>query len=295
MVRMTRHRELTAMLAAGVSLYRVAAPVVIMSVVFSLLTIVNQEFVISQDFIIQKLLRPHGADTKPITRDDPLYFVRDQDNSLLVAGAYDHKNKQLRDVLVILRNANGTPIGRIVADWAEWKVPKDETTEAWVMHDAKQMDDTVMPDPTRRVAEVVGTINYHTSLTPQQLDLIFSRKAVDYLGSQQVRELAAISPKINQPLLYKVMYLRFTQPLMNIIMLLIGIPFLLTREPRTLIKNMFYCLFVCGGVFITTFVIFQMAGSTLPGGIALDPLLAAWLPVLIFGPLAVVMLDLIRT
>jgi lipopolysaccharide export system permease protein len=295
MVRMTRHNELTAMLAAGVSLYRVAAPIVLVSVGFGLLTIVNQEFVISQDFVIQKLLRPHGEGQRPVTRDDPLYFVRDQDNSLLVAGSYDHKNRELKDVLVILRDPSGTPIGRIVAENAVWKVPEHETTEAWIMHNAKQMDDRAMADPTRRVAETVGTINYHTSLTPQQLDLIFSRKAVDYLSSQQVRELAANSPKINQPVLYKIMYLRFTQPLMNIIMLLIGIPFLLTREPRRLIKNMFYCIIVCGVVFATTFVIFQMAGSILPGGVPLDPLLAAWLPVLIFGPLAVVMLDMIRT
>jgi hypothetical protein len=31
------------------------------------------------------------------------------------------------------------------------------------------------------------------------------------------------------------------------------------------------------------------------GGVQLDPLLAAWLPVLIFGPFALVMLDTIQT
>ena len=54
-------------------------------------------------------------------------------------------------------------------------------------------------------------------------------------------------------------------------------------------------LFTSLSVFAATFVIFQIAGTVLPGGYPLDPLLAAWLPVLIFGPLAVVMLDMIRT
>src|SRR4051812_14572159 len=57
MVRMTRHHELTAMLASGVSLYRVAAPIILVSIGISALHVVNQEFVISQPFVIEKLLR----------------------------------------------------------------------------------------------------------------------------------------------------------------------------------------------------------------------------------------------
>jgi lipopolysaccharide export system permease protein len=295
MVRMTRHNELTAMLASGVSLYRVAAPVIIVSVLFSLLTIVNQEFVISNEFILQKLLRPHGEGGQSVTKDDPLYFVRDEDNSLLVASSYDHKNKSMKDVRIIRRDPTGAPTGRIMAESAKWTIPPNELTEAWVMTNVRRIDDHFAQDPTKRPSEAIPTMTYHTSLTPQQLDLIFSRKAVDFLGSQQVRELASKSPKINQPVLYKIMYLRFTQPLMNIIMLLIGIPFLLTREPSRLIVNMFYCIAVSVIVFAATFVIFQMAGTTLPGGLQLDPLLAAWLPVLLFGPMTVVMLDMIRT
>ena len=85
------------------------------------------------------------------------------------------------------------------------------------------------------------------------------------------------------------MHLHFTQPLMNIIMLLIGIPFLLTREPNKLVINMFYCTAISGIIFVATFVIFQL------GGTQINPLLAAWLPVLIFGPFALVMLDTIKT
>ena len=91
------------------------------------------------------------------------------------------------------------------------------------------------------------------------------------------------------------MDLRVTQLIMNIIMLLVGIPFLLTREPNRLIKNMFYCTVVSGIVFVATFVIFQMAGTMLPGGVQFDPLLAAWTPVLIFGPCAVMLLGTIKT
>ena len=76
---------------------------------------------------------------------------------------------------------------------------------------------------------------------------------------------------------------------MNLILLMMGIPFLLTREPRQLIKNMIYCTAVTSVCFVATFVMFQAAGQVLP------PLLGAWLPVLVFGPISVAMLDAIQT
>ncbi|HVS71051.1 MAG TPA: LptF/LptG family permease [Phycisphaerae bacterium] len=289
MVRMTRHHELTAMLASGVSLYRVAAPIILVSVAFGLLSAANQEFLISQPYVVQKLLRKHDEVNQVGNHEEPVYFVRDEDNSLITASAYDPVKKQLTDVRVIQREKDGAPHGRIMADTATWEVPPGGTTEAWVMRNALQIEDRPGEDPARQVAAKEPLLVYHTPLTPRQLDLVASRKAVDYLSSRQVWDLAESSPPINQPPLYKIMYLRLTQPLMNIIMLLIGIPFLLTREPNRLIINMFYCVGVSAVVFAATFVIFQMGGTTL------DPLLSAWLPVLIFTPVAAVMLDFIRT
>ena len=184
----------------------------------------------------------------------------------------------------------GRPIGHIVADTATWEIPEGETTEAWVMRGAVIESDRGEADALQRVANKVPVFNYRTGMTPAQLDLIFQKKAVDYLSSAQVRKLAEFSPDINKPVLYKIMHLRFTQPLMNIVMLLIGIPFLLTREPKRLVVNMFYCTAISGVVFIATFVIYQMGGSQIP-----DPMVAAWLPVLLFGPFALVMLDFIHT
>ena len=75
MFRMTRHHELTAMLASGVSLFRVAAPIILISIGFGLLTVVNQEFLISQPDIVQKLLRGHDEINVPVSKSQPIYFV----------------------------------------------------------------------------------------------------------------------------------------------------------------------------------------------------------------------------
>jgi lipopolysaccharide export system permease protein len=296
MVRMTRHNELTAMLASGVSLYRVAAPIVLCSIVFSGLGILNQELLIPQPYVVAKLLRKHGEVSRPVTHSGPVYFVRDIDNSLLLARDYNPATMTLTGLRIIQRDETGAPIGRIMADSATWEIPpgksggnSQETGAAWVMKNVMLVDDRLNAPPSQRFAVPIPTQTYTTPITPQQLDLIFSKKAVEYLSSARIYELIQNSPDLTKPMLYKMMHIRFTQPLMNLIMLLIGIPFLLTREPNRLIVNMFYCTIVTGLVFAGTFVIFQMGGNLL------DPLLAAWLPVLIFGPLAVVMLDTFHT
>src|SRR5208283_379441 len=88
MVRMTRHHELTAMMASGVSLYRVAAPIILASMAFSLLQVVDQEFIISQPQVIEKLLRRHDEVNVAASKNAQLWFVKDVDGSWLSALQY---------------------------------------------------------------------------------------------------------------------------------------------------------------------------------------------------------------
>lgn len=299
MVRMTRHNELTAMLASGVSLYRVALPIILCAMFFSLLVIVDQEILMPNN--VDKLLRQHDEVNRVPTRTDPLFFIRDnQDNSLLNAGSYDPVVKRMTDVRIIQRDKSGTPIGRIMAPEAVW-----DPTIAWApgvqggwrLSDARQIDDRPSSDPSMKVAERVGPMQYYTQLTPHQLDLVYSKKAVEFLATSQIQTLIQNSPDVTKVALEKMMHIRFTQPIMNLVLLLMGIPFLLTREPRQLIKNMIYCTIFTSSCFVATFVLFQIAGTTLGGGSGLfvPPLLGAWLPVLLFAPLSLVMLDTIKT
>ncbi len=288
MMRMTRHHELTAMLASGVSLYRVAAPIILISTLLAAVHVTNQELVISQPYMIQKVMRKHDEVRQATNRNEPLYFIKDTDGSLLSARDYDPAAKTMENVSIIYRDDSGRSIRHKVAQSAAWKIPAGENTEAWVLSNVVEQDDTGK-NVASRVAIHAPTEIDRTSLTPEQLNLVLSNKAVDYLSSEKVWELARVSPEVNRPLLFKIMHLRFTQPLMNIVMLLIGIPFLLTREPNRLVWNMAFCTAVSAVVFVSTFVIFQM------GGTQVDPLLAAWLPVLIFGPFALVMREFIKT
>lgn len=288
MFRMTRNRELTALLASGVSLYRIAIPIIICAIGFNLLVVLDQEVLMPAN--INKLLRNHSQVDTATIHPVPIYFIPESDHSLVLASRYNPVDNSLTHVRIIQRNKAGMPTSRIIARRAVWKdnIGEGPMRGGWLMTDVTQINDLESLNP-RETPEPVRHMIYYTPLNPHQLKLIFAKKAIDYLSTAEIDRLMMNSPPSTRDSLEKIMYTRFTQLIVNLLMLLIGIPFLLTREPNALIKNMVYCTFTTGTCFITTFVLFQLAGTTV------SPLVGAWLPVLIFAPLALVMLEGIKT
>ena len=288
MFRMTRNRELTALLASGISLYRVAVPIIICAIGFNMLVVLDQEVLMPDN--INKLLRTHSEVDAATLHPQPIYFIPESDNSLVLASRYNPATETLTHVRIIQRNKVGLPISRIIARRAVWKnnIGEGPHPGGWLMTHVTQINDLKSLDP-HETPQPEHQMIYYTPLNPHQLKLIFAKKTVDYLSTAQIDRLMMDSPPSTRDALEKIMYTRFTQLIVNLLMLMIGIPFLLTREPTALIKNMLACTMVTGICFITTFVLFQLAGT------AVSPIVGAWLPVLLFTPLAVVMLEGIKT
>jgi lipopolysaccharide export system permease protein len=74
---------------------------------------------------------------------------------------------------------------------------------------------------------------------------------------------------------------RFLQPLLDTTLLFLGLPFVVTRTNR----NPFISLGLCLAV-VTIFMIVELASQSLGSGGWLPPPLAAWLPLMIFAPIA---------
>src|SRR5690242_9658701 len=86
LLRMTRNNELTAIMAAGVPLLRVAAPIILIAVVLSGLGAVDQELIIPN--IIPELMLKHSqiVGGTPTVKSVPP--MRDSDNRILMATRY---------------------------------------------------------------------------------------------------------------------------------------------------------------------------------------------------------------
>ena len=72
---------------------------------------------------------------------------------------------------------------------------------------------------------------------------------------------------------------------------------MLTRQPAKLRAAATKCLFLVGACMGLTFLSQQMAGNPAPKAewAAQWPALMAWMPVLVFGPIAVWLLDKVET
>lgn len=284
LARMQRNNELTAVLASGTSLYRVAVPVVVAGVAMNMLLFADQEFVIPE--IAHKLARPH--DDVDGSRTYDVWFVRDKNRAMVSAVGFIPGNTPddavLYRMMVIFTDENRRLTEMIRADWAQY----DWENRQWILEQGKRMrPGTGGLGANNAASEPVEV--YPSELTPNHLML---RQAAQWLHLVRVRDLDRLLEQPGQaklPIL-RVKHLRFTQPFVNMLMLLLGIPFFLNREPGRVVVSGGLCLLVCGLCFVVAFV-----GQNLLTSTSLPPAFPAWLPIMVFGPVAVWLLDSIKT
>ena len=303
LMRLSRFNELTAMLAAGVPLLRVAAPIVLAALILNGLLMVDQELLIPN--MIPKLVRDrdeiHGKSRGWFTID----FMQDSDGGLMHAARFWPRHRTgpadltpaMEKLDVIERrpvvNAQGQsellPVSHLYADFAIWDAP----AMRWKLINGHRVTG-IRPEQTRS-AELEADA-YKSSITPEEINLYRSGNYVDFLSTARINQLLDRPKSYGVINLLRVKHGRFTQPLMNVILLLMAIPCVLTREPGGLKAGATRCLALMGAGMGSMFLAQQMAGSP-PAAIAADrwAALMAWLPIFIFGPLSVYLLEKIKT
>ena len=291
LLRLSRFGELTALLAAGVPLLRVAAPIIIASVVLNALLIVDQELIIPA--MIPKLARSHD-EMHTGTKHFAVQAVQDDSNALLYAARYVPPDRRARtpatmlDVDVLERNERLLTSAKISAKKAEW----DQRKGAWRLEGASRLAG-LLPDQ-RPVREEVSY--WQTSITPQEIDLYRNTDFVELLGTERINELLTRPKSFGAANLLRVKHSRFTQPIMNVILLLLAIPCVLTREPGKLKQGATICLLLMGLAMGSIFLCQQFANTPPTPQLAPHwPAIMAWVPIFLFGPLSVFLLDRIKT
>jgi lipopolysaccharide export system permease protein len=285
--RFHRTNELTAVLASGVSLYRIATPIVVAAIGMNVLWVVDQEVVIPN--IAQKLPRKHG-DIEG-RGAFAIWFQPDRDNSQLSALLFSPLTEEMRGVVILKRDENHRMREVIRADRARW----DAERNLWHLEKGSRMN-----FEARDAFETAGDLGqlevteYASDLTPKELGLLQATQWTSFVSLPALDKLQQRFAESGTTEFLKVKHKRMTTPFINMILLCLGIPFFLNRERPSVILVGGQCLLLCGLCYVATFIFQGTDFSSLGGGAALAAL-PAWLPVLIFGPLAVVMMDGIKT
>lgn len=292
LMRFSRFNELSAILAAGVPLIRVAMPIILVSVMLNALLLVDQELVIPR--LIPKLVRDPDDVKRIGPKKFPIQLMEDADRSLLNAARYspptDTSPALLEEVDIIIRDEQLNGIAHITADEAVW----DPSSKSWKLKNGRRVNG-LQPSSVRGAEEVVTT--YRSNIDPNEIALYKTGDYVELLATEQIDELLQRPGSYGTTSLLRVKHFRFTQPLMNVVLLLLAIPCVLTREPGKLKMAVTQCLLLTGLCMTGIFMSHQLAGNNSLGPDWANswPAMMAWMPVFIFLPLAIYLLDVLHT
>ena len=372
LAKMNHTNELTAMLASGVSLYRVVWPIVLCAMAYCGLIMLDREVLIPP--VASRLVRSHDEAVRPEEFRVPL--MRDQFHSVWYSPSYDPAEKRMDLPIVVFRaeredrlvktgevrgrwgspgflddqvgwtliGADGIPVelrpsGEADPDWPA--IPMDDRIVTSVgadelrqriedvsldavqvsipteEYDGMRIEGYFRPatgelitprflftaDGRRPVTFVADRAVYveqgggshwlltdgrafvPSDLTHEELLLRRSSRWMSYLSTRELSRLAALKRVPNPDTVRKLIQNRITDPINNLVMLLVGLPFILSRE-RNIKASAGLCLLMVG-----TFYVFVQACRMAD----LPPVWSAWLPLLVFGPITVVMIDSVKT
>jgi lipopolysaccharide export system permease protein len=290
LAKMRRSNELTAVLASGVSLYRVAAPVLAFGLLTTCLWVFDAEIAVPS--LASKLARKH--DDARGEKTYGVWFLHDREGALLSAQQFLPGTGTMRRVMILKRDPEGTVASVIEAEEAMWEKLEGHPlggrwvlTRAWEYFRALEVGDSFGPQKSAATREARY---YESDLDPAKIEMRQSAQWISFLSSAQLARLSRRDLPASQAVaVHQARHRRFAAPIINLVLLLLGIPFLLDREPRTILSDIAKCLAVCGTCFVVAFVgqsvLRTESYSALP----------AWLPILVFTPLAVALIDRIRT
>jgi lipopolysaccharide export LptBFGC system permease protein LptF len=114
------------------------------------------------------------------------------------------------------------------------------------------------------------------------------------MSLQQLSILAKQGPKIkDQAQLFSQKHFRITEPIINLLMLMVCLPLLVCRDPKSMKSAVMISFAMVGMCFVTTFICKIIATEAVFNKVM--PEFWAWLPVFVFLPLSFIEWDSMKT
>jgi lipopolysaccharide export system permease protein len=287
---MQRNNEQLPMLSAGVSTRRLVMPVILSACLMLAVTVVNQELVI-----------PRIGEKLTYQKDDPK-----GEKDLEVRGAYEpngvhivgksasRKEQVVRQFQCTFPPEMAGRLLHITAEEATYVPPGAATrsggwelrgtslpeVESWENSPLEVIDSGKMFLRVKRVdfAALTRHQNAYLLASTQQLYNELQSPESSRQGSEVDRKKAVL------------FHTRLTRPLLGLILVVMGLSVILRDQNRNVFVSAGMCLVLCAVFFAVGFACKFLGEKNF-----LSPPLAAWLPVILFGPLSVVKFDAVHT
>ncbi|MHC4236720.1 MAG: LptF/LptG family permease [Planctomycetota bacterium] len=290
LTRMTRSNELVAVMASGMSLKRILAPILLLSVLLTGLMVADQELLIPKH--AYELTRDHDDFSSDNAYD--IWFVGDDNGSLFCSREYDEQTQTFDEPFIILRRPieDGTgDIYRVVGKIRAASAVYDAENGGWVLTDGQQM--LLGGDSADQQTRPINF--YESNLTADDIPI---RKREGFKALLSLRQLTELqnNPGVrttDMAALALQKHSRVTDPIVNLIMLMVALPVLVCRDPKAMKTAIMISFLTTLSCFVVVFICKLFATEVFFGEIR--PAIWAWAPIFIFFPLALIEIDSMRT
>ena len=282
---MLRSREFVAIMAAGISLRRVAMPFLYVMAAISFLALLNQEFMLPK--VAPLLLRVHDESGNESAGSFTVPFTPDLKGTLLLAPSLNPATGIITEPSFLERDSKGRMIRQIQAESATW----DGATHAgWFLAEGRSVD--ILFDDTNGQATIstpVAVEFYPTELSPYILTLHRYGQYIGMLSTSQLNKMLNAAGSFDKPMLRRHWYARFASIALNMLAMVIVIPFFITRDAVIVSKQA-----VKGGAVTLTILFGGMVVMLMPIA-GIPSMVSVFLPAIVLIPIALLRAVCIRT
>ena len=274
LAQMHKAKELVAIMASGTSLHRIAAAILAAQVGLVVVQLVDQELILPR--LAPMLVRDHQQIMKSSAELFSVPLTKDANGNLLHAGSLDPATGTASRMLILVRESDGPALQRISASSGVW----DPAQSVWVFTDGEMIEAAEEVRPGEGITKRSLVESFKTDLSPEKLQVRRSLQFAQLLSSSQLRSMATGGGQ-DQIRLDRVIYGRFSGAIVNLLMLIIAIPFFLVREPANMLQQS-----LRASIVVIPILIGSLATMTLqlPG---LSPGVSTFLPVAVLLPIAI--------
>ncbi len=297
---LARHQELTACLAAGISKFRVVKPLLAATAVIALAAAANREWVLPRvrDELTRDVKDLGGEANRVL---EPRF---DNQNDFLIGGdKVAMADRRIINPAFVMLAPELSRYGKQVA--ARQAIYQDASTD----HPAGFLLQGVTAPPAAQICQ-------RPSLSLGDRRVILTPRDTPWLGADQVfvvsevpfpllasgsnwRSYASFDELVDElnnphgdpgPDVRVAVHARLVQPLMDGVLVMLGLPLMLSRRTRNAFLTVGMCLALAA-----VFTLAALACKSLGNLSLLRPALAAWLPLMAFVPVATALSHSLRT
>ena len=269
--RLSTDGEITAMRAGGISLRRVMIPFLIAALAISILAFLINDYIVPEaNHISQNIIREIVLKKGPpnIRRN---VFFRDAENRYFYINLFDEENMLMQDIMVY--------------ELTREKFPRTITAKKgkWVVDTWKLENGTIYN------YDEEGKITYEMSF--ETLDIIVKEDLQKFFRNQRTpQEMSSKDLRQQIEILQQAgadtknfevdLYMKYSIPFSGLIFVLLGVPLGLRVKRGSKATGIILSI-----VLVLLYYIFLSATRSFGRGDILTPVLAAWLPNIVFGVL----------